>query len=229
MQLTDQTKIEELIKAFKSKGYNDIDAKNKANGPYGQEFYDEYCGSKLPYTARITSRSQNDPAWSGNILGLGNSGLKIGPFGCFCTSLAMLDGKTPSEMNIILSSGGGISKKTGLLYAQDAAKTLGYTYKKEDYSHSLAPLEGIIDRLKQGKTTILEVDPDHTLVTSPKHFVTAKKWDGQRLFIIDSWDGKEVDITTRYWMKTTAKGKATVYDKPGNCIVSIRYFDRASK
>lgn len=79
---------------------------------------------------------QTDGRWVNNRLG--TCGVTIGSHGCFITSLAMLDGRTPQEINNFLRNNNGyvngceidgnlVSKKLGLEYN-------GVSYNKPDYS-----------------------------------------------------------------------------------------------
>lgn len=77
----------------------------------------------------VVAYSQLDNRWANKFIG--NTKLTFGKFGCFLTSIAMLDGRKPPEINKILTDGKAINKD-GLLYPDKAAKLLGmtYSYKK---------------------------------------------------------------------------------------------------
>lgn len=69
--------------------------------------------------------SQKDKRWSGKKLGTCNT--TIGTSGCFITSLAMLDGRTPDVINDLLKNNGGYSGGCNLL-SDKAAQILGLQY-----------------------------------------------------------------------------------------------------
>lgn len=68
--------------------------------------------------------SQRDPKWSSEKLGFGST--TIGGYGCKLTSFAMLDGRTPSELNTLFKEKGCFSGD--LLDDKKCAQALGWTY-----------------------------------------------------------------------------------------------------
>lgn len=68
--------------------------------------------------------SQKDPRWAGNKY-YGN--FSFSNYGCFVTSLAMLDGREPPEVARIIREAGGFASG-GLLISDIAAKALGLEY-----------------------------------------------------------------------------------------------------
>lgn len=112
--------------------------------------------------------SQRDKRWAKETLGFGKT--TLGSHGCFVTSLAIMCGKTPSEVNSILKKGKFFTGDL-IISSNAMAKSLGLTYV------------GKIDSQPKFKT-IAEVD----MSPSPgkqQHFVVVKE-DGS---IIDPWTG----------------------------------------
>ena len=79
----------------------------------------------------VVSYSQIDKKWANKFIG--NTNLTFKKYACFITSIAMLDGRTPLEINKILTDGKAINKD-GLLFPAKAADLLGmtYSYKKSN-------------------------------------------------------------------------------------------------
>jgi hypothetical protein len=69
--------------------------------------------------------NQRDKAWGNDLIG--KSGLKLKDYGCLCTSISMLDGKSPKEVNDIFSKAGAYNSN-GILNHEIASKTLGLEY-----------------------------------------------------------------------------------------------------
>lgn len=118
--------------------------------------------------------SQRDPKWANEKLGFGST--TIGGYGCKLTSFAMLDGRTPSELNALFKKEGCFSGD--LLDDKKCAQALGWTF--------------IIRTTDSPSTTpcIAEVD----MSPSPgkqQHFVV---WQGDT--ILDPWTGAERPSTT---------------------------------
>ncbi len=112
--------------------------------------------------------SQRDPKWGKDKMG--NSGLKLEDYGCLCTSIAMLDGRTPKEINKILSQGGAYNSN-GILDHNKASSLLGLNFE----GHSSTP---------QYFPIIAEVD----MSPSPgkqQHFVIQESPES----ILDPWTG----------------------------------------
>lgn len=112
--------------------------------------------------------SQRDPKWANEKLGFGST--TIGGYGCKLTSFAMLDGRTPTELNTLFKEKGCFSGD--LLDDKKCAQALGWTF--------------IIRTTDSPSTTpcIAEVD----MSPSPgkqQHFVVWQ--DGG---IIDPWTGQ---------------------------------------
>lgn len=122
--------------------------------------------------------SQNDPRWK--YKKLGNSKVStIGRYGCFVTSLAMMDGRRPDIINNILKTAGCFTGRYGdLLNSEKAAKTLGFKYYGREYD---------INKMPKWTPNIKEVD------FSPRrgkqqHFVLRVEINGKRK-IVDPIDG----------------------------------------
>lgn len=118
--------------------------------------------------------SQRDPKWANEKLGFGST--TIGGYGCKLTSFAMLDGRTPSELNELFKREGCFS--SDLLDDKKCAQALGWTFMlKTTDSPSTTPC-------------IAEAD----MSPSPgkqQHFVV---WQGDT--ILDPWTGAERPSTT---------------------------------
>lgn len=112
--------------------------------------------------------SQRDPKWAKETLGFGKT--TLGSHGCFVTSLAIMCGKTPSEVNSILKKGKFFNGDL-IISSNAMAKSLGLTYV------------GKIDSQPKFKT-IAEVDMSPA-PGKQQHFVVVKE-DGS---IIDPWTG----------------------------------------
>lgn len=111
---------------------------------------------------------QRDPKWAKETLGFGKT--TIGSHGCFVTSLSIMCGKTPSEVNGILKKGKFFTGDL-IISSNAMAKTLGLTYV------------GKMDSQPKFKT-IAEVDMSPA-PGKQQHFVVVKE-DGS---IIDPWTG----------------------------------------
>lgn len=72
-----------------------------------------------------TIYGQRDPKWGNDQMG--KSGLKLKDYGCLCTSISMLDGRTPKEVNALFSKAGAYNSN-GILNHEIASKTLGLEY-----------------------------------------------------------------------------------------------------
>lgn len=112
--------------------------------------------------------SQRDPKWAKETLGFGKT--TLGSHGCFVTSLAIMCGKTPSEVNSILKKGKFFNGDL-IISSNAMANSLGLTYV------------GKIDSQPKFKT-IAEVDMSPA-PGKQQHFVVVKE-DGS---IIDPWTG----------------------------------------
>lgn len=112
--------------------------------------------------------SQRDHKWAKETLGFGKT--TLGSHGCFVTSLAIMCGKTPSEVNSILKKGKFFNGDL-IISSNAMAKSLGLTYV------------GKIDSQPKFKT-IAEVDMSPA-PGKQQHFVVVKE-DGS---IIDPWTG----------------------------------------
>lgn len=112
--------------------------------------------------------SQRDIKWGKDKMG--NSGLELEDYGCLCTSISMLDGRTPKEVNKIFSKGGAYNSN-GILNHTIASKLLGLEYTGFSNTPSFFPI-------------IAEVD----MSPSPgkqQHFVVQESPES----IIDPWTG----------------------------------------
>lgn len=113
----------------------------------------------------MTLYSQRDVKWKGF---LGNSKTDFNNYGCKCTSFAIIDGRTPREMNDLFVAKGAFSGD--LLSDQRCADALGWTFLG-------------VKTKPEGNAVIIEVD----MSPSPgkqQHFVVH---DGN--LIIDPWTG----------------------------------------
>lgn len=118
---------------------------------------------------------QRDPKWGKDKMG--NSGLELEDYGCLCTSISMLDGRTPKEVNKIFSKGGAYNSN-GILNHAIASKLLGLEYTGFSNSPDFFPI-------------IAEVDMSPSL-GKQQHFVVqinAKE-------IADAWTGTVRPIKT---------------------------------
>lgn len=121
----------------------------------------------------MTLYSQRDVKWKGY---LGNSKTDFNNYGCKCTSFAIIDGRTPREMNDLFVAKGAFSGDL-LLSDQKCADALGWTFL------------GVKSK-PEGNSVIIEVD----MSPSPgkqQHFVVH---DGAA--IIDPWTGTRRDNST---------------------------------
>ena len=113
--------------------------------------------------------SQRDPKWANEKLGFGST--TISAYGCKLTSFAMLDGRTPSELNALFKKEGCFSGD--LLDDKKCAQALGWTF--------------IIRTTDSPSTTpcIAEVDMSPA-PGKQQHFVV---WQDGGI-IIDPWTGQ---------------------------------------
>ncbi|NCD18173.1 MAG: hypothetical protein EOL91_12875, partial [Actinobacteria bacterium] len=86
--------------------------------------------------------SQRDPKWGKDKMG--KSGLELEDYGCLCTSIAMIDGRTPKEINTIFSENGAYNQN-GILNHEKAKDLLNLNF-------------GGFSSTPQGFPTIAEVD-----------------------------------------------------------------------
>lgn len=120
----------------------------------------------------MTLYSQRDVKWKGY---LGNSKTDFNNYGCKCTSFAIIDGRTPREMNDLFVAKGAFSGDFFL--DQKCADALGWTFLG-------------VKTKPEGNAVIIEVD----MSPSPgkqQHFVVH---DGN--LIIDPWTGTRRDNST---------------------------------
>jgi hypothetical protein len=117
--------------------------------------------------------SQRDPKWKD--VKLGNGKTTIGGFGCFVTSLAMLSGKTPPEVNEILKRGGYFQGDL-IISSVKMAQSLGLEYHGRDNLVNYNPKY----------QTIAEVDMSPA-PGKQQHFVVVNQ-DGS---ILDPWTGTQ--------------------------------------
>lgn len=116
----------------------------------------------------MTPYSQKDGRWSG--LYIGNSKLKIGPWGCALTCGAILSDKAPNELNELMRKNGGFTKD-GLVLWDVMARLLNLNWNP--------------DRTKKIGPIALAVT-NHYFPGTPQHFYVHLA-DGT---IIDPVDGK---------------------------------------
>lgn len=137
----------------------------------------------------VTKYCQKDARWGNKRLG--NSSYTLGLEGCFVTSLAMIDGRTPLVVNNLLTQNGGLTAG-GLVIHNAAAKILGLKYN------------GVTTQ-KQYWLAIAETNY-YANLGFPTHFFV---WlgDGQ---IVDPLDGKQKKNSypiTEYFLYDNGKGK----------------------
>lgn len=90
----------------------------------------------------ITIYGQRDTKWGNDQMG--KSGLKLKDYGCLCTSIAMLDGRTPKEVNALFSKAGAYNSN-GILSHEIASKTLGIEYNGFGTSPEYFPIIAEVD------------------------------------------------------------------------------------
>lgn len=121
-----------------------------------------------------TIYNQRNNLWASEKLGLGVA--TIGSHGCKLTSFAMLDGRTPHELNELFKREGCFSGD--LLYDERCASTLGWGLQPRTYDKpSVTPCIAEVD---------MSPDPGRK-----QHFVV---WQGDT--ILDPWTGAERPSTT---------------------------------
>ena len=124
--------------------------------------------------------SQRDWRWRWKRLG--NSWSTIGGYGCFLTSLSMMVGKRPDEVNEILKKAGAFNKD--LIISEKAAMALNSKYTGKEYD---------IDKPPSWSPSIKEVDMSPAK-GKQQHFCLRVIENGIR-YIIDPWTGQRQRIT----------------------------------
>ena len=132
--------------------------------------------------------AQRDPQWKD--IKLGNSNLTIGDYGCCITSLSMLAGLTPIEVNDRLKSVNGFQGALVLWSKiQEAIPWLKWTWRGYIYENN-----NVLDTIEKEGGCLVEVDFDgNNSRTDDKHWVLFK---GNKK-MNDPWTGKE-ESTNKY-------------------------------
>lgn len=144
--------------------------------------------------------SQQDPRWRDKKLGLSGT---IGKYGCLLTSLAMLSSyygfpETPDTLNTTLKKIGGYAN--GNLYVWGS---LGRIHQKIKFKKKVstptlltkAQMNEIRESIDKGFPVIIQIDRVPATSALDEHWVLVYGYDGDDLFLVDSWDGKEKRIT----------------------------------
>lgn len=158
---------------------------------------------------------QRDSRWASILLGYNTSTYTIGSHGCLVTSLSMLIGKTPDQVNQILKDNGGFLAGGGL-FIWGKASVLGLTcqYTSSSYSGPVTDL-GVTkakEYLDQGFPLIAEVDFNPATVAEEQHYVVVVGYDGEDFIMNDPWTKDRVSMD-KYGGFRRAIVQFRVYDK----------------
>ena len=160
---------------------------------------------------------QRNPQWSSFTLG-NNSGAPytFGNYACGITSLGMITGKTPVEVNDILKKNGGFGPDDGLIQWTKAIKALGLNLEYQSPSwDGLVTSQGIAKAksfLDQGKVLMAEIDFNPATTGEEMHFVVVNGYDGENFSIADPWTGNEKSFDT--------------YGGFARAVINYRVFDK---
>jgi GH25 family lysozyme M1 (1,4-beta-N-acetylmuramidase) len=127
-----------------------------------------------------TPYSQTDLRWRFKFLG--NSWSTIGSYGCYLTSLSMMVGKRPDEVNEILKKAGAFDKD--FIKQEEAAKALGLDFLGREYNINNEP---------HFTPTIKEVNYNRTGTKFSQHFVL-RIIENNIKYIIDPLGGVKRNI-----------------------------------
>src|SRR3990167_2754527 len=128
--------------------------------------------------------SQRDSRWAN--IKLGTSNVTISGYGCTITSLAMMCGLTPDQVNQILRDNGGYANQNLVIWAKvNLLPGLEFEWRGYQYDN---------DRVKEAITKyggcLVEVDFDRTDRVDNRHWVVYV--GGGRIY--DPWTGTEESI-----------------------------------
>jgi hypothetical protein len=126
----------------------------------------------------MTPLSQRDVRW--NKVPLGTSTTTIGSHGCTITCVAMLAGKTPTEVNALLKSVGGYANGNLIIWEKIDALNIGLTFKQRVRSWNE---ESVLISIEKYGGCLVEVDG--APIGGDKHWVLQIS----RTEIIDPWTG----------------------------------------
>ncbi len=130
--------------------------------------------------------SQNDPAWSGDILGYGKCGSKVGPYGCHLSCIAMhyakwgYSGMNPKELNKWSYAG-----ESHYAFSSSGCGDLIVAYKALQYPsvcrnvREISPGQ-IYSELRQGHPVVVEIP-----YGNGSHFMVIFAFDGSRYWVKD--------------------------------------------
>lgn len=161
--------------------------------------------------------SQRDPQWSSELLGY-NTALPytIGGYGCLITSLGMLLGQTPHQINETLKANNGFIN--GGLFVWGKASVLGLTQEYVSYAWT-GPVtdSGVIkakEYIDQGKPLLAEVDFNPATEGEEMHYVLIIGYTDTDDFVCaDPWTGTIRSILDAYGGFKRAVCQFRVYDK----------------
>lgn len=145
----------------------------------------------------LTLYKQSDPKWGGLFI---SPGVTMAESGCYITSLAMIDGRTPEQVLYNLKQWGAFDNN-GLMYSGKAAEALGFIYSK-------------IERDKKGNLSI----PNKICIAETNHF--ANKGIPQHFFV---WLDENTTSDSIPLIADPIDGK--IKTNPYN-LVSFRVFER---
>lgn len=143
--------------------------------------------------------SQKDSRWGAKKLG--NSGLTMAGYGCYCTSIAIVlsyYGK-PEHPGVLcdwLNANGGFDNNGMLISSKISEKYNDITFERVDCENTAAPISKINEALAQGFPVICKVWLNKT--KGYTHFMPIQSGDGNNYTVIDPLTGKPTSLNSVY-------------------------------
>lgn len=166
----------------------------------------------------IQTLSQRDPRWKDEKLGFSTT-TTIGSHGCTITSIAMLAGLTPSEVNLRLKAVNGFANTNLVIWTKikEAIPWLDFEWRGYVYDNAR-----IADSISKYGGCLVEVDFDGK-ISSPndRHWVLYT--GNQKMF--DPWTG--VEKSTSYYPITKGFSVIRVSPKPNDNPVPVPIVDES--
>ena len=149
--------------------------------------------------------AQRNPLWRNAKLGFSET--TIGSYGCLVTSMGMVAGVNPIEMNARMKAAKGfngnlVANFDVSKFVDGAPKLIRTTSKYASVPFPQDEIDHLISRLRMDKPAILEVDMNIATATQDQHFVLAVGAYGfgslKHILINDPWYEDQTTICPRY-------------------------------